>query len=76
MSRSPFLEMVRQEIRLRGYSMRTERTYLYWIRHFVLFNDKLHPEALENAEIERFQRYLVVNRKVSAGTRSPVDSLF
>ena len=39
MSRSsPFLEFIRKEIRLRGYSMRTEKTYLYWLRHFIIFN--------------------------------------
>jgi hypothetical protein len=32
---SPFLETLRREIRRRGYSMRTEKTYLYWIRQFI-----------------------------------------
>lgn len=40
MSKSPFLETVRENIRLRGYSLRTEQTYLHWIRRFILFNGK------------------------------------
>ena len=44
MSKSPFLETVRENIRLRGYSLRTEQTYLHWIRRFILFNGKKHPQ--------------------------------
>ena len=35
---SPFLEMIRGEIRLRGYSIRTEKSYLFWIKQFILFH--------------------------------------
>ena len=40
MASSPFLESVRAEIRLREYSIRTEKSYLYWIKRFILFNNK------------------------------------
>lgn len=69
-SRSPFLEEVRTEIRTRHYSLRTEKSYLYWIRQFILFNDKRHPETLGNVEIERFLNHLAVNREVSAATQN------
>lgn len=54
MAKSPFLESVRIEIRTRQYSYRTEKSYLYWVRQFILFNDKKHPEVMSNPEIERF----------------------
>ncbi|MEC8428023.1 MAG: integron integrase [Pseudomonadota bacterium] len=68
--RSPFIETVRTELRTRHYSLRTERTYLYWIRHFIYFNDKRHPKVLGNAEIERFLNYLATRRMVSAATQN------
>jgi integron integrase len=70
MKRSLFIERVRSELRTRHYSLQTEKTYLYWIRHFILFNDKRHPEVMGNADIERFLSYLAVNRKVSAATQN------
>jgi len=67
---SPFMERVRSELRTRHYSLRTENTYLYWIRHFIRFNDKCHPETMGNAEIEHFLNYLAVHRRVSAATQN------
>ncbi len=67
---SPFLEAVRTEIRTRHYSLKTEKSYLYWIRQFILFNDKKHPSEMGNAEIERFLNHLAVNRAVSSATQN------
>ena len=41
---SPFLEALRRDIRLRGYRMRTEKTYLYYIRCYIYFSGKRHPD--------------------------------
>lgn len=70
MKKSAFLECVRTELRTRHYSLRTEKTYLYWIRAFILFNDKRHPENMGNAEIERFLNHLAINRHVSSATQN------
>ena len=70
MSKSPFLQSVRTEIRTKQYSYRTEKTYLYWVRQFILFNDKKHPEVMGNREIERFLNHLAVNRGVSPATQN------
>ena len=70
MSKSPFLQSVRTEIRTKQYSYRTERTYLYGVRQFILFNDKKHPEVMGNREIERFLNHLAVNRGVSPATQN------
>lgn len=70
MSQSPFMESVRTELRTRHYSYRTEQTYMRWIRYFIRFNDRRHPEQMSNLEIERFLNHLAVNRKVSAATQN------
>ncbi|CUB04067.1 phage integrase N-terminal SAM-like domain-containing protein [Marinomonas fungiae] len=39
MSSSPFMNHLRSELRIRGYSMKTEKSYLYWIRYFIRFHN-------------------------------------
>lgn len=70
MKRSPFIESIRTELRTRHYSLQTEKTYLYWIRLYILFNDKQHPEKMGNKEIERFLNYLATTRGVAAATQN------
>ncbi|MFT5880616.1 MAG: integron integrase [Moritella sp.] len=70
MSNSPFLEQIRIDMRTKHYSIRTEKTYLYWIKQFILFNDKKHPEKMGNIEIERFLNYIAAYRHVSASTQN------
>lgn len=72
MANSPFMELIRTELRTRHYSIRTEKTYLYWIKQFILFNDKKHPDIMGNVEIERFLNHLAVNNQVSASTQNIV----
>ncbi len=64
------LEVVRQRIRLRHYSIRTEKSYIHWIRRFVRFHDRRHPRELGKQEIEAFLTHLAVDRKVSASTQN------
>lgn len=70
MNQSPFLETVRTELRTRRYSLKTEKVYLVWIKSFILFNDKRHPNEMGNREIERFLNHLAMNRQVSAATQN------
>lgn len=70
MANSPFLESVRTELRTRRYSLKTEKVYLFWIKSFILFSDKKHPDEMGNIEIERFLNNLAVNRQVSAATQN------
>ncbi len=70
MNKSPFIESVRSELRTRHYSIQTEKTYLYWIRHFITFNNKQHPKDMSNPEIEQFLNYLAVTRQVNAATQN------
>lgn len=66
---SPFLQSVRAEIRLRGYSIRTEKSYLYWIRQFIYFNNKRHPSHLGADEVKSFLSWLACERHVAVNTQ-------
>ena len=64
------LEQVRTVIRLRHYSLRTEQTYVSWIKQYIVFSNKRHPAELGAAEVTKFLSYLAVSRKVSASTQN------
>ncbi len=70
MSKSPLLEKVRAAIRIRHYSLRTEQAYIHWIRRFILFHNKRHPDDMGETEISAFLSDLAVNRKVAASTQN------
>ena len=70
MSKSPFLEKTREAIRVRHYSIRTERTYIEWTRRFILFHGKRHPKDMGEPEVAAFLTHLAVDRKVAASTQS------
>jgi hypothetical protein len=64
------LDPVRDVIRRKHYSIRTEATYCDWIRWYILFHGKKHPKDMGAAEIERFLTHLAVAGKVAASTRN------
>jgi len=68
--KSPFLNRVRHTIRTRHYSLRTEQAYVGWIRRFILFHNKRHPEELGETEVSEFLTHLAVNRRVSPNTQN------
>jgi integron integrase len=64
------LDRVRAELRARHYSPRTEKAYVAWIRRFILFHGKRHPETMCEADIGGFLSHLASEAKVSAGTQN------
>lgn len=64
------LDRVREVIRIKHYSIRTEQAYLHWIRRYILFHGKRHPQELGAAEFRAFLSYLAVQGKVSASTQN------
>lgn len=64
------LDQVRDAVRLRHYSYRTEQAYVAWIRRFILFHRKRHPADMGREEIERFLSALAVDGRVSASTQN------
>ncbi|MEE9355819.1 MAG: integron integrase [Methylococcaceae bacterium] len=67
---SPFLDSVREAIRVRHYSIRTEQAYLGWIKRFILFHNKRHPNEMGENEVVAFLTDLAVSGKVSASTQN------
>jgi integron integrase len=61
---------VRDTLRARHYSRRTEQAYLAWIRRFILFHRKRHPAEMGEVEINRFLSHLAITKKVSASTQT------
>jgi hypothetical protein len=64
------LERVRDAIRLKHYSYRTEETYVQWIRRYILFHNKRHPQKMGVPEIEEFLTHLAVVGNVAAATQN------
>lgn len=68
--RRKLLDQVRDLLRLKHYSIRTEQAYLSWIRRFILFHHKRHPAEMGTPEIEAFLTHLAVDQKVAASTQN------
>jgi len=64
------VERVREAIRARHYSLRTEQAYWYWIRYFVRFHGKRHPAEMGAAEVTSFLSWLATDRNVAAATQN------
>ncbi len=69
MAKSAFLQAVSEDIRLRGYSIRTEHSYLYWIKSFILFHQKKHPQQMGAEEVKNFLSWLANHRHVAVNTQ-------
>jgi integron integrase len=64
------LDRVREAIRTRHYSRRTEDAYVHWIRRFILFHNTVHPSTIASREISAFLTWLAVQQRVSASTQN------
>jgi integrase len=64
------LDAVREAIRTRHYSPRTEKAYVGWVRRFVVFHGKRHPSKMGADEIRTFVSWLATDRNVSASTQN------
>jgi len=64
------LDRVRDRIRVKHYSYRTEETYVQWIRRFILFHNKRHPNEMGGDEVNAFLTHLAVNDNVAASTQN------
>jgi len=64
------LDQVRDAIRVKHYSIRTEEAYVDWIKRFILFHNKRHPHEMGAAEVEAFLTHLAVDEHVAAATQN------
>lgn len=70
MSSPRLLDQVRDRMRVKHYSMRTEDTYLQWIRRFIFFHGKKHPRDMGGPQVEAFLSHLATERCVAASTQN------
>jgi len=68
------LDQVRQACRIRHYSIRTEEAYAAWVKRFILFHHKRHPQEMGAREINEFLTHLAVHGQVSASTQNQAFS--
>jgi integron integrase len=68
------LDVVRDKIRFKHYSISTERTYVHWIKHYIFFHNKKHPIEMGKAQIEEFLTFLAVEKHVAPTTQNQAFS--
>jgi len=68
------LDLVRDKIRFKHYSYSTERTYVHWIKHYILFHHKKHPIEMGKEEIESYLTKVAIKDKVSPTTQNQAFS--
>jgi integron integrase len=73
-AKKKLLDIVRDKIRFKHYSLSTEKTYIFWIKHYIFFHHKKHPIEMAKKEIEDFLTFLAVNKKVSPTTQNQAFS--
>lgn len=75
MANSPkLLDQVRDKLRVKHYSIRTEQSYTDWIKRYILFHGKRHPNEMGSGEIEAFLTHLAVEGNVAAATQNQAKS--
>ncbi|MFA9374442.1 MAG: phage integrase N-terminal SAM-like domain-containing protein [Poseidonibacter sp.] len=68
------LDVVRDKIRFKHYSISTERTYVHWIKHYIFFHKKKHPIEMGKVQIEEFLTYLAVEKNIAPTTQNQAFS--
>lgn len=68
------LDQVRDKLRVKHYSIRTEQTYVEWIKRYIFFHGKRHPQDMGAHEVEAFLTHLAVAGKVAASTQNQAKS--
>lgn len=64
------LDQVHRELRVRHYSLRTEKTYIQWIRRYIFFHGKRHPAEMGERELTAFLSWLATERNVAPATQN------
>jgi integron integrase len=64
------MQLVRDRVRSLHYSLRTEQTYVHWIKRFIIFHGKRHPRRMGGPEVEAFLSHLATEGRVAANTQN------
>jgi integron integrase len=69
-TRPRLLEQVRTHLKVNHYSKKTEEAYIGWIKRYILFHNKRHPNEMGKDEIQKFINHLAVEQNVSSSTQN------
>jgi integrase len=64
------LDQARDKLRLKSYTYETEKSYVGWIKRYILFHQKRHPAEMGKAEVEAFLTHLAVEENVAPSTQN------
>ena len=64
------LDQIRNSLRVKHYSYKTEKSYISWVLRFIFFHKKRHPQEMGVKEVREFLNYLAVNQNVSASNQN------
>lgn len=64
------LDQVRDALRTKHYSFRTEESYIEWIKRYIMFHGKRHPKDMGVEEVKAYVTYLATERQVAASTQN------
>ena len=59
------LDIMRDKIRFKHYSRKTEQAYIYWAKSYIIYHNKRHPKDMGKNEIKQFLTYLAISKNVS-----------
>lgn len=64
------IAQLRNTIRIRNYSIRTEQSYVFWVKRYIRYHDLAHPKDLDGDAVVRFLTNLTTEKNVSANTQN------
>jgi len=64
------LDQLREAMRLKHYSLKTEKSYIHWVRRFIYFHHMRHPQEMGASEVQSFLNHLAVEQQVAASTQN------
>ena len=68
--KSPFLNGIAESMRVKFYAEKSIKAYLYWIKFYIYFNNKMHPFECHDHEVESFLSYLANTKRVAPKTQA------
>ena len=60
------LDQMKNVMRIKHYSLKTEKSYIQWVRRFIYFHNKQHPDEMSALDVQKFLNYLAVEQNISA----------
>jgi len=68
--KSKLMDCLQTMIRLKHYSIKTEKSYCYWVRQYIYYHNKKHPKDMGGDEIRQFLNHLAINKNVASSTQN------